>query len=277
MSQSIHKDLKTFYNHCDEKNRLSAPFGELEFLRTQSILKRHLPKPPAIILDMGGAAGKYGCWLAELGYEVHLVDPVPLHIEQANEASKKAKNPISSITLGDARKIDFKDHFADVVLLMGPLYHLQKKEDRQKALTESYRVLKNKGHLFAAGISRFASTIDGLCEGYYKEPEFQKIMENGLKTGLHYNPTQNPLFFTDTFFHHPEELEKEISEANFKNISIHSVEGIGYMMKDFKANWNNTTYRQFLLQILEKIETEPSLLGASPHLMSIAQKLENPE
>lgn len=58
------------------------------------------------------------------------------------------------------------------MLLLGPLYHLPQAGDRLQALTEAHRVLRNGGMLLAAGISRFASTFDGLRLGVLSEPEF---------------------------------------------------------------------------------------------------------
>ena len=45
------------------------------------------PPPPRVVLDVGGGPGRYACWLAVGGYDVHLVDPVPRHVEQALAAS----------------------------------------------------------------------------------------------------------------------------------------------------------------------------------------------
>ncbi len=53
--------------------------GELERIRTQEIMARHLPKIPARVLDVGGAAGAYSLWLLDRGYEVRLLDALPLH------------------------------------------------------------------------------------------------------------------------------------------------------------------------------------------------------
>jgi ubiquinone/menaquinone biosynthesis C-methylase UbiE len=50
-----------------------------------------------------------------------------------------------------------------MVLLLGPLYHLVQAEARQAALAESARVLRPGGVLVAAGISRWASALDGLA------------------------------------------------------------------------------------------------------------------
>ncbi|HLK56129.1 MAG TPA: hypothetical protein VKU00_06180, partial [Chthonomonadaceae bacterium] len=71
------------YNEGREQQRLASGIGRLEYARTQELLQRCLPPPPATVLDIGGGAGVYSFWLAELGYSVHLVDAMPLHIEQA--------------------------------------------------------------------------------------------------------------------------------------------------------------------------------------------------
>ena len=261
------------YKNFNEQDRLSDAWGQIEFVRSIEILKRYLPEPPAVVLDVGGAAGKYACWLARQGYEVSLIDPVTLHIQQAEEASaKQPETPIRHCILGDARKLDFEDSSADAVLLMGPLYHLTERSDRIQALREAHRVLRNGGVLFAVGISRFASTIDGLDSGFFDDPAFRKIMEGDLKNGQHRNPTDDPRYFTDTFFHHPDELGQEVQEANFALNALLAVEGISYVMQDFGANWNNEGNREFLLKILRTIEREPSLIGASPHIMCVGRK-----
>ncbi len=150
------------YDLVNEAERLSAGIGELERLRTQDVLAQHLAKAPARILDVGGAAGVHALWLAKQGYEVHLSDPVPKHVEEAKEASRaQARFPIASCTVGDARKIEQKDSSADGVLLLGPLYHLTERADRLKALREAHRVMRSGGRVFVAAISRFASFMDG--------------------------------------------------------------------------------------------------------------------
>ncbi len=272
-SNSKNKEIIAYYREFDEQSRLLESLGQVEYLRTQNIINRYLKPPPAVVLDIGGASGRYACWLAQSGYEVHLIDPVPLHIQQAQEASDdQPETPISSCNLGDACHLEFVDEFADVVLLFGPLYHLIDKHDRLLALSEAYRVLKPGGRLFTAGISRFASTIDGLDSGFFIDPVFQKIMERDLEDGQHRNPTNNPAYFMDTFFHHPDELKAEVAMAGFEISGLFAVEGISYLMKDFDENWNVESHRNFLLEIIQKIESEPSLIGASPHLMCVGVK-----
>ena len=262
-----------FYSNYEEQSRLSNNWGQIEFARTQNIVSRYLKHPPAVILDVGGAAGRYSCWLAQGGYEVYLIDPVPLHIQQAQAASDaQPEKPIASCKIGDARQLEFGDATADAVLLLGPLYHLVEQQDRKRSLSEAYRVLKTDGYLFAVGISRFASTVDGLTSGYFLDPVFQEIMHGDLENGQHRNPTNNPAYFTDTFFHHPDELKAEIANVGFDIAELFAVEGISYMMKDFNKNWSVESHREFLLEIIGKTEKEQSLIGASPHIMCVAVK-----
>ncbi|PYQ22662.1 MAG: class I SAM-dependent methyltransferase, partial [Acidobacteria bacterium] len=166
-------EVLEFYALGGEEGRLDEDYFPLERARTQELILRRLPPPPAVVLDVGGGAGAYSFWLADLGYYVHLVDPVPLHIEQAQKASAgRTKGQLSSAQVGDARALDHPSAGADVVLLLGPLYHLPEPADRRAALGEARRVLRNGGRLFAAGINRFASLLDGLRGLLFEEPLF---------------------------------------------------------------------------------------------------------
>lgn len=273
-SESITGRVVDYYSDVfKEEARLSLSWGQVEFARTQRIIERYLTPPPAVVLDVGGAAGRYACWLAEAGHEVHLIDPVPLHVEQARAASEtQPEAPIASCEVGDARHLAVDDAVADAVLMLGPLYHLVEADDRQRALSEAYRVLKTGGTFFAAGISRFASIVDGLSSGYFLDPVFQEIMRRDLESGQHRNPTDNPAYFMDTFFHHPDELRADVASAGFEVTALLAIEGIGYMMKDFDKNWSIEAHREFLLDIIGKLEAEPTLIGASPHLMCVGVK-----
>ncbi|MFX1339679.1 MAG: class I SAM-dependent methyltransferase [Promethearchaeota archaeon] len=274
--ETLDNIIQYYRESFSEDNRLKTNWGELEYVRSKDIIKRYLPKPPATILDIGGGSGIYSLWLARKGYEVHLIDPVPLHIKQAIEYSNnQPDSPIASCTIGDARNLKSLNSSADSILLMGPLYHLQHREDRLKVIKECYRVLKKEGFLFAVIISKFASIIDGFCEGYFKDPEFRKIMLQDLENGQHKNPTNNPMYFTDAYFQHPAEFKDEIEEAGFIVENVISIECFSYNLRDFDEVWKNLEERNFLLKILRIIENDSSLIGASPHIMCVAKKNSN--
>jgi predicted kinase len=116
-----------------------------------------------VVLDVGGGTGHYATWLAARGYTVHLVGPVPLHLELARARSAaQAHAPLASIVQGDARRLEWQPNTVDAMLLLGPLYHLIAVADRLECLREAWRVLRPESRLIAVLSSRFASTPDGL-------------------------------------------------------------------------------------------------------------------
>jgi ubiquinone/menaquinone biosynthesis C-methylase UbiE len=265
--------LVDYYDQFDEEGRLTIGSGQLELVRTQEILSRYLPSPPAAIGDVGGGAGIHALWLARKGYQVHLVDPVPKHIEQAKRAFlNQPEYPLASASVGDARALEWEDNCMNALLFLGPLYHLTKREERISALKEASRVTCVGGYIFAAFISRFASLMDGIFHHFLEDPDFVAIVEQDLKDGQHRNPTTNPAYFTSTFFHHPDDIIAEVKESGLTLEKIIAVESIGGLVADFDEIWKNTTRRERLLIYLRKIEAEPSLLGVSPHLIAVVKK-----
>ncbi len=268
-------DISDHYNEGLEQERLSSGVGLLEYARTQELLQRYLPTPPAIVLDVGGGAGIYSFWLASLGYAVHLVDAMPLHIAQATQTASQPESPaLASLAVGDARRLDFADGSADAVLLMGPLYHLTERADRLLALQEAYRTLRPGGVVCAVGISRFASLLDGLSRGFLLDPEFENIMTQDLATGQHRNPNDHPHYFTTAFFHHQEELDAEVREAGFSEVRVLGIEGPAWLTPHFTEFWADIDKREALLRGIRAVETEPTLLGVSAHLLAVGQKPE---
>jgi SAM-dependent methyltransferase len=264
-------DIRAFYDRYDEASRLGQGYFALEEARTRELLSRHLPPAPADVLDVGGAAGAYALWLAGQGYAVRLVDPVPRHVEQARAASAAAARPLVDATVGDARALAQDDGSADVVLLLGPLYHLPEREDRLRALREAARVLAPGGVLFAAAISRFASLIDGLHGALFEDPAFRDIVRADLISGRHVNRTDRIEYFTTAFFHRPEQLAAELGESGFEDVALFAVEGPGALLPGFERRWAEVSGREVLLEMLRAVEREPSLLGLSPHWLAVAR------
>jgi len=270
---SLPAEVLAHYETGYEARRLTTGMARLEFARTQDILQRYLPPPPAVVFDVGGGPGTYACWLAKKGYEVHLVDPVPLHVEQARIASMaQPDHPIASVALGDARGVNRPGGSVDVALLLGPLYHLTDRSDRLIALRETGRVLKPGGLLFGATISRFTSTLDGLRRGLFNDPYFVEIVKQDLIDGQHRNPTNHPFYFTTAFFHHPEELRSEIEEAGLEYQVTLSVEGPAWLLENFEEYWWDPKRRELLLDTIRAIESDGSILGVSVHMMIVARK-----
>lgn len=273
MTENSAEEIVRYYSEADEASRLRTGWFQLEQARTKELILRHIQRAPATVLDVGGAAGTYACWLASRGYQVHLIDPVLRHVEQASTASaKQPQHPLASAVVGDARKLEQANQTIDAVLLLGPIYHLTERKDRLTALREAHRVLRPGGLVWAAGISRFASLLDSLSGGFFDRPEFGPILDRDLAEGQHRNATGNLLYFTDAFLHRPEELAAELREAGFELVELVPVEGPGWLARDFDRLWSNPQQRERLLALLRKVEHEPALIGASSHILAIGRK-----
>ncbi len=255
-----------------EAERLECGPGRLERARTQELLQRYLPPSPADVLDVGGGTGVYAFWLAERGYRVRLVDPVPGHIEAAQRASAASDYPLTGASVGDARRLDAPDSSVDAALLFGPLYHLTEREDRHAALTEALRVLRPGGRVFVVGISRFASALDGLFSGYLDDPAFAEIVARDLRDGQHRNPDDHPEYFTTAFFHLPGGLREELEAAGFTWERTLGIEGPGWLLADLDERWNDAGRRACLLDTVRALEERPELSGLSAHLMAVGRK-----
>lgn len=258
---SFDDDIAAYYARGEEEGRLRG-WGRLEYVRTQELLERFLPAAPAVVCDVGGGPGAYATWLAGLGYDVRLLDPVELHVEQA-------RRDLASAEVGDARALPYADESADAVLLLGPLYHLPEAHDRARALTEARRVLRPGGVLAAAAISRFASTIDGLLKHYLAAPEFEEKVERVLADGRHENRTRQPGWFTTAYFHLPDDLAREVAAAGFDLRALIGIEGPGGWLTDVEEWLDDPQRRAALLRAIRRVETEPSMLGASSHLLAV--------
>lgn len=273
MGNSLANELAAHYADGYEAERLARGAGLIELARTQELLRRYLPPAPAFVLDVGGGPGRYVLWLARLGYAVHLIDALPLHVELARQASAAQPDaPITSISLGDARRLDWPEESADAALLMGPLYHLTEHADRIMALSEARRVLRPGGVTLAVGISRFASTMDGLRNGLFADPEFERIVERDLRDGQHRNPTNHPDYFTSAYCHQPDELQAEVEEAGLRCEATLPVEGPAWLIPRAFESWDDAGHRERVLAVIRRIEHEPSLLGVSAHLLAVARR-----
>lgn len=268
------RSIEQYYAEFAEQERLNSGMGQLEFERTKRILCRFLAAAPAVIVDVGGGAGPYSFWLAELGYETHLIDYSERLVELCRGrilANPQGPRPRSA-EVGDARSLPQADASCDAVLMFGPLYHLVERTDRVRAVREACRILKPGGFVFAATISRFASLIAALCEGLLHDATFVSIVEADLETGRHRNPTDNISFFTDAFFHRNGEIRAELEEGGFSLVAQVPIEGLGCVAKDVDSIWAELHSREVLLKMLERTATIEEISGLSYHVITVGQK-----
>ncbi len=253
-------EIVAHYEEGAERDRLSG--WSLERLRTEELLGRMLPPPPARILDIGGGAGRYSAWLSGRGYSVTLLDPVSLHVQQARD------DRAYDVEQGDGRHLPHPDGAFDAVLVMGPLYHLVERADRIAVLHEARRVVRPDGIVAAAAISRLASLLDGLSRGYIRDGRFRVVIERDLTSGAHTNPEQEPGWFTTAFFHGAGELGDEMPAAGFHDVSIVGVEGPAWLWGDRGREPDDDEWRGAALWAARVVEDDPDFIPVSAHLLA---------
>jgi ubiquinone/menaquinone biosynthesis C-methylase UbiE len=246
----------------DDRLRQRA-HGVLERVRTQELLARFLPPPPARVLDVGGGTGVHAEWMAECGYTVHLVDPVGEHVALA------ARLPGVSAAVGDARALVQTDDTQDAVLLLGPLYHLTEREDRLQALREALRVGRPGAPVIAAGISRYATLMDLGSDGRLTA-ELEPFVTDLHATGRF---RDGVVGFTPAYLHQPEELASDLVDAGLREVEVYGIEGPA-----------GPTLRALGMECLDErldaaaraarmVERDPALIAASGHLLAVGTVL----
>ena len=266
-------EIYDFYREGAEIGRLEKGLGKIEFVRTKELIKRYLPNKACTIYDIGGGIGVYSAWLAKMGHEVHLLDMVQESIAYAKEVYHNQF--IAEVS--DARSLNRADNSADIVLLMGPLYHLQSKIERKKVIEEAKRVLKKDGLLFVTGISKFSSTTWALStygheNNVLEEPIYQDMIYRELETGIHIRPKEYPYFISQSYFHTVEDLGHDLSTCGVTVLQKYPIEGIIWFTPELEKKWNEEMSRNILLELIRKTEHEASIIGMSPHFMIVGKK-----
>ncbi|MEU6997840.1 class I SAM-dependent methyltransferase [Nonomuraea sp. NPDC046570] len=256
---TVTPELMAYYERGGEATRLKEGRGRLEFWRTQDILRRILPPAPARVLDAGGGAGVHAEWLAADGHDVELLDPVPRHVTEA------ARLDGVTARVGDARALPYRDGTFDAVLMLGPLYHLESRDDRVRALTEARRVARPGGLVAAAVITRYSAVHDVVYQGL-DGSEAMEAARAAVETG---SMTSTRSGFT-AHFHEPDEILGEFADAGLAVRRRYGIEGAFWLYGDVNERLDDPERRARLLDAARRLESEPSLLGVSGHLLAVA-------
>ena len=271
-------EIYDFYNNGAEIGRLERGLGIVEFHRTKEILSRYI-ESGKVIYDIGGGIGMYAAWLAKKGNEVHLIELAENAVEYAKANMMQDCQFIAET--GNALQVNRPDESADVVLLMGPQYHLRDR-GRLQSLREAFRVLKKGGLLVAAGISKFSSMTWALSVygekknaslmEFLDDPVFFNMIKGEMTTGDHIRPAEYPRFIAESYFTTSDEMKSEITEVGFAVDKAIAVEGCIWFTPHLAEKWEDEASRERLLDIVRITESESEMMGMSPHFLVVARK-----
>ena len=271
------------YNAGIERNRLRTGIGLIEFERTKEILLDKLPKPPAVIYDIGGAYGEYSWWLSSLGYEVHLFDLSETNINMSEELADEYPSVLlKEAMVCDARSIPRPERSADAILFMGPLYSITEYEERIIAIKECYRLLKDEGVLFSAALTPYSVLVPRIATYHVDntkkgteldDPAVISIIERALHDGCYINPERkiaNGL--GSSHLHTAKALREELTQGGFATDTVHGVMGGAWLAPNLNELLENEKTRNVLMKTVRMLDTHEEIIGLSGHLLAVSRK-----
>lgn len=256
------------YENYKEEDRLSTNNARrIEFLTTVRIMNEHLPSQ-AKILDCAAGTGIYAFHLADLGNHVTATDITPRHVEIMRETLKTKPYSMETAVL-DARDLScFEDESFDVVLNMGPFYHLLEATDREQCLKECLRVLKKGGLLMTAYIPRFyVFQYVAMQDTNYLDGNLAKQL---ITTGQLRHDDEK-CFWTDTYYSSSEEMEQLYQNHGLMVLDHFAQDGATPHFSSKVDQWDEDQFKTWC-DYHYSICRERSLLGASNHVVIIGKK-----
>ena len=267
----VDAEILAYYEHGLERDRLASGASGSSSCGYGTCLERCLPAAPATVVDVGGGAGAYAIPLASAGYEVHLIDPVPLHVEQAAAASRRARHPAGQ-HLGwrragsAASRRQCRRRLAARPAL--PPHEQGRPRHRAARGTQD----PSPGAVAAAkALSRFYPVFEELAADPPANLEGLDDTARFLADGQYRNPGGDPAHFTTSYFHRPEELADEIADAGLELRHLVAASGSVKLLPGLSRLLDIPEARDHLLSVLRLLEAEPSLLGLSQNFVAIAQ------
>lgn len=251
------ENLINYYNKFNEDKRLTRRHGIVEFNTTIKYIKDYLKKD-SVIADIGCGTGAYSLYLNNLGYEVHALDLVKHNIR-----TLESKNTNIHTYVGNATNLSmFKDKSMDIVLLLGPLYHLISLDEKVKCINEAKRILKDDGTIFIQYcLNDYAIMKHGFID---------KNITNSKDT-IDYNYKINSKD-TDLYsYMRISDIDNLNKLTNLKLIKRFTPEYLtDFFRRDINAldDYEFNKYLDYILSICE----DSSLYGAGTHIVDILKK-----
>jgi ubiquinone/menaquinone biosynthesis C-methylase UbiE len=259
--------VESYENYREEDRLTTNKARKVEFITTTRIFDEVL-KNELKVLDCAAGTGEYAFYLSEKGYDVTATDITPRHIEIINQKLKDKKYKMNTSVLDATDMSIFENESFDVVLNMGPFYHLITESQRQKCISESLRVLKKGGILVTAYIPRYyVFQYVALSDRKYFD---MNLATQLISTGVLRHDDVN-CFWTDTYYSSPDEMEKIYKEHNLEITEHFAQDGISPFLKE-KVDTLNSIEFDMWCDYHYRICREKSILGTSNHVIIMGRK-----
>lgn len=259
--------VESYENYKEEDRLTTNNARRIEFVNTVRVLDEHIQKNSKI-LDCAAGTGVYAFYFAEKGHDVTATDITPRHIDIINQNLADKQYSMKTAVLDATDLSVFADESFDVVLNMGPFYHLISEEQRNCCMNECIRVLKKNGILVTAYIPRFyVFQYVAMSNRKYIDSALAKQL---IETGV-LKHSDKKCFWTDTYYSSKEEMEQLYLGKNLKITDHFAQDGLAPLLSQQVDQWNETEFDVWC-QYHYSVCREQSILGASNHVIIIGEK-----
>lgn len=256
-------ELRAYYEAYEEEGRLATRHGSVEFLTTVRYVERYL-RPGMRLLEIGAGTGRYAHHFARQGYAVDAVELVERNIEVFRAHTQPGER--IRVWQGSATDLDWlpADGY-DLVLLLGPMYHLFTDADRRRALTEALRVTKPGGLLFVAYLMN-EPTVIKYC---FQRGNLRRVLDGGLLDPVTFKARSTPreLFV----LYRREEIDALAGELTARRLHFVGTDLFTHYMRDTVEGMDDETFAQYLRYHFCVCE-RADLTGISAHTLDILRK-----
>ncbi|MCR5546640.1 MAG: methyltransferase domain-containing protein [Lachnospiraceae bacterium] len=260
--------LEEHYNKFFEEKRLNSRHGQVEYRLTMKYILRELKRieeegkhPSEIrIADIGAGTGRYAIPLSEMGYQVTAVEPV-----QHNLGVMKAKKSDVICMKGNALKLKkLESDSFDLVLMLGPMYHLFTMDDKKKAMSEAKRIVRKNGVVFVA----YLMNEYGVLTYGFKERHILEVEEAGrLDENFSCSSKEEDLYD----YVRIEKINELMETSGMKRKLLFTPDGPADYMRPFLNKLSEEEFEEFVRYVASICERQ-ELIGAAAHTVDILQK-----
>lgn len=250
-----------FYNNYDEDARLTRKSRLPEYLNTMKYIQKYISEDSRII-EIGAGTGRYSIALAEMGYDVTAVELVSHNIEIMKSKVKAHHN--IKIYEGNACDLsNFKSNDFDIVLLLGPMYHLFNDKDKHKALSEAIRIAKTNGIIFVS----YCNNDTSVYKFFYTNRILSFIEKELIKEDYHTVSSEKEIFE----LYRKSDIDNLMKEYDVTRLHYIGVDMLSYLYDDRLDNLNDREFDEYMKFLSNLCERE-DCVGLSIHMLDIFRK-----
>ena len=256
--------LENYYANYDEEGRLLSNHGQVEYRTTMKYIHDIIGDGKCKILEVGAGTGRYSIALAKEGHEVDALEYTLHNLEIMNSKI----SGITNIRTCQGTALDlsrYSDESFDITLVLGPMYHMYREEDKQKVLAEAIRVTKSKGHILVAYCMNEATVI----RYAFIKGRIWDCVEKHMLTEDFKCISEEKDVFEMVRLEDIDELNAGFGEI--ERVKIISVDGAANYMRECVDAMDEKTfdmYMKYHLTICERMD----LIGAADHSLDILEK-----